>query len=338
MSSWFDNVQLGFDMATSLTIVGAAVTWIIREKKQAEAEKVRGINQQVRSTSLKKVQDVLSEMEDKFSLLINETQTYENMIDNRVRTVDEQLDFSRLNLAIKRDSNFLVKAIDRLQAIREELGQFYELIQVRRYSLIPLLDAIEEGDKYIGVFQQNIDEVGDAYNKVTSGNVSLLKELEIIISRLNEEFGDQLIDVTDDVKKELFQKISADDKYMQPIKSIIFDEDYFYWVQRFVPSGKEDDYVEKVIRPSNIEDTDLCSEVIVHFILALIGKNHELISQVLRTASVSVMKARIECKDILISLSAISHKLVMDNNGASLNNVIIKYDSKEYFGRDITIR
>jgi seryl-tRNA synthetase len=338
MDSWFTNVQLGFDMATSLTIVGAAVTWVIREKKQTEAEKVRGINQQVRSTSLKKVQDVLFEMEDKFSVLISETQTYENMIDNRVRKVDEQLDYSRLNLAIKRDGGFLVKAIDRLQSIREELGQFYELIQVRRYSLIPLLDAIEEGDKYICVFQQNIDEVGDAYNKVTSGNVSLLKELEAVISLLNNEFGDELVDVSDDVKKELFQKISTDQKFMQPIQSIIYDEDYFYWVERFVPAGKEDDYLEKVVRSSKIEDTDLCSEVMVNFILALIGKNHELISQVLRTASTSVMKARMECKDILISLSAISHKLVMDNNSESLNNVITKYESEEYFGRNVTIR
>ncbi|MBB1441414.1 hypothetical protein H5202_22895, partial [Shewanella sp. SG41-4] len=80
MPSWFANVQLGFDMATSLTIVGAAVTWVIREKKQAEAEKVRSINQQVRSTSIEKVQDVLFELEDKFTVLINETQAYENMI------------------------------------------------------------------------------------------------------------------------------------------------------------------------------------------------------------------------------------------------------------------
>ncbi|MCT8987608.1 hypothetical protein [Shewanella phaeophyticola] len=338
MSPWFTNVQLGFDMATSLTIVGAAITWVIREKKQAEAEKARGINQQVRSTSLKKVQDVLFEMEDKFSVLINETQAYENMIDNRVRKVNDQLDFTRLNAALKRDENFLVKAIDRLQAIRLELGQFYELIQVRRYSLIPLLDAIEEGDKYIGVFQRNIDEVGDAYNQMTSGNVSLLKELQAVVTLLNNEFGDELIDISDDDKKALFQKISSDEKFMKPIQSIIYDEDYFYWVQRFVPAGKEEDYLEKVVRPSTIEDKDLCSEVMIHFILALIGKNHELLSQVLRTASGSVMKARIECKDILIALSAISHKLVMDNNNDTLEKVIEKYEAEEYFGRNITIR
>lgn len=39
MSTWFSNIQLGFDMATSLTIVGAAITWVIGQKKQAEAEK-----------------------------------------------------------------------------------------------------------------------------------------------------------------------------------------------------------------------------------------------------------------------------------------------------------
>lgn len=80
MSTWFSNIQLGFDMATSLTIVGAAITWVIGQKKQAEAEKIRGINQHARSTGLKKVQDVLFEIEDKYSILISKTQVFEKSI------------------------------------------------------------------------------------------------------------------------------------------------------------------------------------------------------------------------------------------------------------------
>lgn len=338
MSSWFTNVQLGFDMATSLTIVGAAITWAVRQKKQTEAEKVRGINQQVRSTSLQKVQHVLIEMEDQFSILIDESQKFESMIDNRIKKVDGQLDYSRLNSEIKTDSDFLTNAIDRLGNIREEIGRFYESIQVRRYSLIPLLDAIDEGDKYIGVFQKNIDEVGEAYNRVSSGNVRLLKELENVVNLINAEYGDDLKELSDEQRHALIKQTSSNDTLMRPIKSIVFDEDYFDWVQRFVPEGKEQDFLEKVIRPSQIEDQDLCASVIINFILSLFRKNHELISQVLSTASFTVMQARMECKDILISLSAISHKLVMDNNPESLNAVIEKYESKEYFGRDTKVR
>ena len=338
MSTWFSNIQLGFDMATSLTIVGAAITWVIREKKQAEAEKIRGINQQVRSTSLKKIQDMLFEIEDKFSILINKAQSFESNVDLRVRMSNDKLDFTRLNKKIRDDSGFLVVSVDRLQNIREELGEFYELIQVRRYSLIPLLDAIKEGDKYIGVFKRNIDEVGEAYNKMGTGNVSLLKELHIIITLLNNEYGDELTDVSDDFKKVLFQKIAVNEKIINTIKSIIFDESYFHWVQAFVPTGREEDYLEKVIKPNEIEDMDLCSKVITNFILSLIDKNHELLSQVLLTASRSVMQARIECKDILIALSAISHKLLIDNSNETLEQVIEKYDAEKYFGRDITIR
>ncbi|WP_312591745.1 hypothetical protein [Stutzerimonas nitrititolerans] len=338
MSTWFSNIQLGFDMATSLTIVGAAITWVVREKKQAEAEKIRGINQKVRSTSLKKIQDMLFEIEDKFSILINKTQSFESNVDLRVRMSNDKLDFSRLNKKIRDDSGFLVVSVDRLQNIREELGEFYELIQVRRYSLIPLLDAIKEGDKYIGVFKRNIDEVGEAYNKMGTGNVSLLQELHIIITLLNNEYGDELTDVSDDFKKVLFQKMAVNEKIINAIKSIIFDESYFYWVQAFVPAGREEDYLEKVIKPNEIEDMDLCSKVITNFILSLIDKNHELLSQVLLTASRSVMQARIECKDILIALSAISHKLLIDNSNETLEQVIEKYDTEKYFGRDITIR
>lgn len=338
MSSWFTNVQLGFDMATSLTIVGAAVTWAVRQKRQTEAEKVRGINQQVRSTSLQKVQHVLIEMEDRFSVLIAESQKFENMIDHRVSKVEGEMDYSSLNSAIKTNSDFITNAIDRLGNIREEIGSFYESIQVRRYSLIPLLDAIDDGDKYIGVFQKNIDEVGEAYNSVSSGNVRLLKELEKVVAAINVEYGDDLKDLEEEQLHALIKQVSSDDKMMRSIKSIVFDEDYFYWVQRFVPAGKEQDFLDKVVKPSKIEDQDLCASVIINFILSLLRKQHELISQVLNTASHTVMKARIECKDILISLSAISHKLVMDNNHESLNSVIEKYETEEYFGRDTKIR
>lgn len=338
MSTWFSNIQLGFDMATSLTIVGAAITWFIRERKQTEAEKIRGINQQVRSTSLKKIQDVLFEIEDKFSILINKTQTFENNVDLRVRRSNDTLDFTRLNKTIREDSDFLVASVDRLQNIREELSEFYELVQVRRYSLIPLLDAIKEGDKYIGVFKRNIEEVGEAYNKMGAGNVSLLKELHALITLLNNEYGDELVDVPDDLKKALFQKIAGNEKITKAIRSIIFDESYFHWVQTFVPTGKEEDFLERVVIPNEIEDMDLYTTVITSFILSLIKMNHELLSQVLLISSNLVMQARIECKDILIALSAISHKLVMDNNDETLEQVIEKYDTEKYFGRDITIR
>lgn len=338
MSTWFSSIQLGFDMATSLTIVGAAVTWIIGQKKQAEAEKIRGINQHARSTGLKKVQDVLFEIEDKYSILISKTQAFEKNIDLRVRRTNGMLDFTRLNQTIKNDSGFLVVSADRLRDIREELGQFYELIQVRRYSLIPLLDAIKDGDKYIGVFKRNIDEVGEAYNKMGSDNLSLLKELNEVIVLLNDEYGDELIDLPDELIGALFNKITANEKIIKAINSIIFDKSYFYWVQAFTPTGEEERFLEKVVVPNKIEDMKLYSDVITNFILSLIKKNHELLSQVLASSSNSVMQARMECKDILIALSAISHKLVMDNNDESLEQVIEKYDAEGYFGRDTTIR
>lgn len=338
MSAWFSSIQLGFDMATSLTIVGAAITWIIGQKKQAEAEKIRGINQHARSTGLKKVQDVLFEIENKYSILISKTQGFENSIDRRVRRINGTLDFAHLNKMIRDDRNFLTTSVDRLQGIREELGQFYELIQVRRYSLIPLLDAIKEGDKYIGIFKRNIEEVGEAYNKIGSNNVSLLRELHALNIVLNDEYGEELIEMPDELIDTLFKKIANNERIMKAIKSIIFDESYFYWVQAFVPSGREEDFLEKVVVPNEIEDRDLCSKVITNFIASLIKKNHELISQVLLNTSNSVMQARIECKDILIALSAISHKLVMDNSDETLEQVIRKYDAEEYFDRDITIR
>jgi hypothetical protein len=338
MSTWFSSIQLGFDMATSLTIVGAAVTWIIGQKKQAEAEKIRGINQHARSTGLKKVQDVLFEIEDKYSILISKTQAFEKNIDLRVRRTNGMLDFTRLNQTIKNDSGFLVVSADRLRDIREELGQFYELIQVRRYSLIPLLDAIKDGDKYIGVFKRNIDEVGEAYNKMGSDNLSLLKELNEVIVLLNDEYGDEMIDLPDELIGALFNKITANEKIIKAINSIIFDKSYFYWVQAFTPTGEEERFLEKVVVPNKIEDMKLYSDVITNFILSLIKKNHELLSQVLASSSNSVMQARMECKDILIALSAISHKLVMDNNDESLEQVIEKYDAEGYFGRDTTIR
>ncbi|MBD5769471.1 hypothetical protein [Marinomonas colpomeniae] len=337
MASFLDSVQIGFDMATSLTIVGAAVTWFIRQKKQAAIDKERGISQQVKSTGLQKVQTVLLETENSFSSLVTNTQKFEKMIDNRFQKHAEK-PYRKLNLALTNDEGFFDKSVDLLEGIRKELGGFYEMIQVRRYSLIPLLDSINDGENYVSIFQKNIDDVGEAHNNVGSSNLSLLKELKGLIDMINEKYDFKPDSIDDEQLKSLYSSAIDDSDILDKIKSILFDEDYFEWLSSFVSEGSETAYLEKVIRSNEIEDRELFHNVLTNFIVALFKRNIELISTVLVSASYNVMNARIECKDILISLSAMSHKLVVNNDVEPLIAVIEKYNSNEYFSRDRSIR
>jgi hypothetical protein len=212
------------------------------------------------------------------------------------------------------------------------------MIQVRRYSLIPLLDSINDGENYVSIFQKNIDDVGEAHNNVGSSNLSLLKELKVLIDTVNEKYEFRADEMDDEQLKSLYTAALDDSDVLDKIKSILFDEDYFEWVSSFVSEGKENTYLEKVIRPTEIEDVDLFRSVLTNFVVSLFRKNIELVSNVLVSASYNVMNARVECKDILISLSAMSHKLVVNNDVEPLISVIEKYNSDEYFSRDRSIR
>ena len=60
MSTWFSNIQLGFDMATSLTIVGAAITWTVQQKTKPKLKRFAElINAQHQQTYLNKIKILL---------------------------------------------------------------------------------------------------------------------------------------------------------------------------------------------------------------------------------------------------------------------------------------
>ncbi|RKF17422.1 hypothetical protein DBZ36_13270 [Alginatibacterium sediminis] len=327
-----NSIQFGFDVATSITIIATAVSWAYSQKKRAQEEAQKGVDQRVRSTCLKTVQSVLREMENEFSSLIDESTAFESKIDRLIKVEDGEVDFSRLIRALQHDSEFVENSTQQLGKIRSRTGEFYEIIQKRRYTLLPMLMSIDTKGEYIQVFEANVSEIAQAYNRLGSGYISLLREvgtLIVLIGDLQAPEGDEKIGIS---------TVIADEKCLNRVKSILFDEDYYDWIQLFVPAGEEKTYLKEVIEPDTVENHKLANIVFQNFINHMIDEGDRMQAQILRYASREVTKARIECKDILIALSAISCKLVSKGSVGTLHELIEEFETDRYFGRDNKIR
>ncbi|MBY6016774.1 hypothetical protein KUW04_03065 [Halomonas denitrificans] len=315
------EVQLGIDIATSATIIGAMLSWFIESRRQAKKSRERGISDQARASSLSKVQSILYEFENSFSDLIASAQTFERPIDNRSG--------DRLGEYLRHHPEFIDVSSERLGNFYQEVDRFYESIQKRRYSLLPVLDSLHSGDKFMYDLKQDIQQVGELYNKLNSGWSQLLREFHAVYK---EYYPIVLADENHNKsQEEMVGLLLEREDYIRAMLSILLDKSYWTWVESFVPKEMEEAY--KTMLETNERDAAALNRVAVNFTGHLLKDPYRLFAQILRRTSVEVQTARIECKDILIKLSALTHKL-LSNQEVNLDDLIKKYETEDYLGKE----
>jgi len=326
-SDLMSHFQIGIDIATSVTIIGAFVSWVIESRRRQRKEQQYGVNERANATVLKTTQEVLVEFEDRFSKLIDYGQTFEKKVDKRIRWDDDK-PYEYIGSLIKKDEKFIDDRLNELHEFREEVGSYYEVIQMRRYTLFPLLDALDEGEDFIQELLVDIEQIGTVYNKLSSGWNALLKEYhQLIIYMRDNNILESEISSTD---------LLDDDVIKRAVLSILRDKDYLDWTLRFVAEEDEEAFTEMV--NSGEMNVEVLSPSVGNMLGALSSKPYELYGQILVKASTEVQNARQECKDIVIKLSALMHKLLTNDNEKSLSSIVKEYRSEKYFNADNVIR
>ncbi|WP_028764895.1 hypothetical protein [Shewanella colwelliana] len=326
-----EKVQLGFDIATSATIIGALVSWGWESRRRAQKEQQIGINERARATSLDKVQEILSEFESSFSKLVLAGTKFETPVDRRVKSTDSGLDFSRLSSRIEASDEFLQENIARLEEFREWVDIFYENIQKRRYSLIPVLDSLSDGREFLEAFLKDIEEISQLHNKLGSGWIGLLNEFNSVHLMAKE--------LQENCQEEGFiNALIENEDYRRKAFALILDADYCNWVRSFAPNEDKEEFVRLVTANQYDENMKLMFATYVNFSGNIIEKPSELYAQILYMASSEVQSARIECKDVLIKLSALSHKLLANDQNRPLSAIVTEYESDKFFGKNSFIR
>lgn len=322
-----NHIQIGIDIATSATIIGAFISWIIESRRRQKKEQQYGVNERANATVLKTTQEVLAEFENRFSKLIEYGQKFEKNIDARIRWSEDK-PFERIAESIEQNDTFIDARLQELHNFKEEVGKYYEVIQMRRYTLFPLLDALDEGENFIQELSVDIDQIGSVYNMLSGGWSSLLKEYHELLTYMKENH----ILKSDKSEIDMF----TNDVIRGAILSILSDKDYLEWTVTFVPDEEEKAFIERV--KSGDIDAELLSPIVLNMLNALSSKPYELYGLILGNASNEVQNARQECKDIVIKLSALMHKLLTNNNEKSLSSIVERYRSEKYFNADKAIR
>ncbi|MGQ7246188.1 hypothetical protein ACUN9Y_02490 [Halomonas sp. V046] len=320
-----EQLQFGVDIATSLAIIGAFFSWSIDNHRQRRLAREIGINDQARAIAANKVQDTTWDLSKRFIALVEHATKIETRID-RPYARDGRDGVAR---RIEADDAYLQDINFHLHALKEELSLFYEACHTHKYVLFPVLKSLPEGESLVASVSKDFTDIGDCYNELSSGYSSLFKEIEQA-GRLAQEAEYGVFDDED-------QREAARKKMLQSIQSILFDEDYVEFVEFLIPDGREDDF-RREYGSSDIQDAELCAQVAGNLHRQLAENLSQLQSLCLVLVSRSVMKARIECKEVLCSLSAVASVLLSKQEGTSLAAEIEIFKSDDYYGLKEQIR
>lgn len=321
----FSKIQFGFDIATSISILFAAGAFIISSSYKLWSERRRGINDRVKSKALEKVLDIQRDFEDAFRVIVHNGLKYERIVDNcyEAGNLSEKLNVE----------SFLKDRIGDVARFRESLDDYYELIQSRRYTLVPVLDSVPEQKDFLKRFLVDINEIGAAHNEIASCQ-SLIKEL-LDVRNFFHDYKDCDSKSDEDKISDFLSK----DEFRKAFYSIILDKDYLFWTVRLVRDEYKNNFVKKENDSSfNDEDHRELHIALLNFTAALLNDPNQFLSEAIFLCSKKFQDARQECKDIVLKLAAITGFLLSKNEKETLEVIIEKYESNEYFGRNMFIR
>lgn len=322
---FLDQFQFGIDIATSLAIIGAFVSWIIKENREKQArikadekQKQIGINNETRAIAVSRVQETTLSLSGLYKQLAEADGLPKVRGDDPIPYLDSLLE-NRPEL--------VPGYIAACHAQLDHLGSFYEEVQGAKYLLFPVLDSIPEGGPIIREIKDDMERIRVAYNGVASGWISLIGEFDALVSELKTlppESG-----LSDDVRKKAI--------------SILQDEDYWDWVQSFVPPESRDVYRqfwssrEQGFEPT---DMDVFNTAFKNLVAFSVESPSRLYAQIFIHFLGVLQESRKECKNVLCSMSGIcAHLLTREREGGeSLEATVRRFQSDEYLALDSEIR
>lgn len=327
------QLQFGVDIATSLAILGALISWLIKEKREAVKRKkeqeialTRGINNETRGIVLDRLQRLISDLTEKFFTLVEAESSMVHL--SGARMSEAKFLLEEIETRVSRDPQLIVSFLESMEKFRLYLDEYYVSTQKSKYVIFPVLDSLPEGPSLIIKMKDDFHQILSLRNEFSGGRLSLLEEFHSFETFLKKVDTDKL---SEEEKEELFQKSA----------SILIDKDYWEWVESFVPEGEKSRYIAGLQEASLLsENSAIFEKVMNNFIVNAKENPNHLYSLLIARALPIVMRCRKESKEILCSLSGISsHVLSREaDSSETLEDVIEKMKSEGCLDLESEIR
>ncbi|USZ51294.1 hypothetical protein [Halomonas sp. DN3] len=319
-----DNLSIGVDIATSLAILGAFVSWTLDNHRQRRMAREVGINDQARAIAVTKVQETTIQLSKDFNSMI----TNAGKIERRLNRLWKQDGVDAVQRHIEQNDDYLEEVGEYLQAFKDEVSRYYESCHVHKYLLFPVLGSLPEGDGMVASIKSDFDDIARCHDEINSGYAHLLRELEGAVkiagklSKVDEQDPEHAA-----LKKKLVNAVS----------SIAYDPDYKEFIHYFIPDGQEEAFYREYDN-REIQDQELSGVVIGNLYGTLIKRPARAQAMCLLLARQSIQRTRTECKEVLCSLSAVASVLLSRNEESTLSAEIAKLKSDDFFALDREIR
>ena len=320
---WLSKIQIGIDLATSITILAAALTWWMNKVKERKV----GVIDSARSTIIENINNATNEMALSFNDFANFTVSIEKKIHSRFRLGEEMVinDIASGKIDIVEIQNLFEKSV-------ETMGKFYERGATLRYTIFPSLYSIGGEDEAVYILKKEINDVLMAYNESQTGFISYIKELSSICDKIKTiKANDPNADLTSVIQSE----------YIGSIFSIVDDPDYGVFLQDFLDDDNHDLFLSSLQKKSEeMSDSEKEARMnVARFLIYMIENNPEhLISRFLLRLSIRMQENRVQCKEFLVTLSAISSKMQQRSINFSIKEAYETLSSEKYFNTKEEIR
>lgn len=337
-----EKTEVSFDILTSIVIIVSAVTFLVRsysqskkDKEEAIKEREAGINENTRSVALGRIQAILSEFEDDFFELFKKSVEVTSPIAHEM----EQGGLKGLAEKIKVEANYVENLQTKSEAFHKEVHGYYYGIQKRRYSLYPVIDSLPDSQGALNDIEKDIEDIRKAAN-IGHDWHNLVSELVALKEAARTFFPEnKLPDFTEDpdIDISIASKILDDEDITKFAIRIFLNPKYWHFSKGFVAPEKGE-MMENAIKRGGVLNEDE-KEVFNNFmfralVAGLMQGNIDLyIAQVCVYNFNDMKKARQECRDILVKLSALTHKIMKNDEKVRYTDVIKTYE-EDYFTHD----
>lgn len=319
----WSSVQVGLDLATSVTILAAALTWWLNKRKERKI----GVLDSARSTIIENINTATNEMASSFNQFANFTSSIERKIDSRANRGQEHFIEAIISGKIntKEITELFAKSI-------ESMRSFYEKGSMLRYTIFPSLYSIGNEEEAVAIIKKEINDVMISSNESQICYLSYITEILSLLDIIQEiKESDESISVTSVIVAE----------HMDRILSIVDDKNYGVFLADFLSDSDEAIFLaslEKTSAEMSEQDKNIRLDVLKKVTTFISKSPEEIIARFLKRVSCKMQENRIQCKEFLVTLSAVSSKMQQRSGDFSIKEAYDVLSSEHYLDTKGTIR
>ncbi|WP_028693933.1 hypothetical protein [Pseudomonas cremoricolorata] len=315
---WVDKVQVGIDLATSVTILIAAGTFWANARKERKI----GVADSARSTIIDNINASITDMAQSFNAFVRLSTSIEDTINTPLRLGETYL-AARLKSGQLSAAEIIAQFSNSVTA----MGEFYEKGEMLKYTIFPSLYSIGDEHEAVEIIKKEITDVMNSHNQCNSTHLSYLRSILALDSKIKALQAEGI-------------ELSGSN-IMSELCRVVDDSDHFPFLESFLKTEHEQLFqqsIAKSITDMTDEEKNIRNTLLNTLLGMMISESETVIAYAFKRLSYKVQENRIQCKEFLVTLSAVSSKMQQRSSDFSIKQAYVDLSSERYFDTKGTIR